>query len=79
MIAYSCLAQHSIIPDQFFVVRLAESLPKSLADVPCATAGLTVATGKLNSSTSWRVPLAIQIIPAAILLFFSFLLPEVSS
>jgi len=43
-----------------------------------ATAGLTVATGKLNSSISWRVPLAIQIIPAAILLFFSFLLPEVS-
>ncbi|KAF8806340.1 general substrate transporter [Phlegmacium glaucopus] len=38
--------------------------------------GVSVATGRLNSTRSWRVPLAIQIVPAAILLIFAFLLPE---
>lgn len=34
-------------------------------------------TGRLNTSASWRVPLSIQIIPAAIVVFFSYLIPEV--
>ncbi|PPQ71097.1 hypothetical protein CVT24_009848 [Panaeolus cyanescens] len=38
--------------------------------------GITIATGKIQSSSSWRVPLAIQIVPAAILAAFAFLLPE---
>ncbi|KAF9057903.1 general substrate transporter [Panaeolus papilionaceus] len=38
--------------------------------------GITIATGKLQSSNSWRIPLAIQIVPAAILAAFAFLLPE---
>lgn len=40
-------------------------------------AGLTVATGRINSTAAWRAPLAIQIFPATILLVFAFLLPEV--
>lgn len=43
-----------------------------------SAAGLTIATGRIQSSTSWRAPLAIQIGPAAILLIFAYLLPEVS-
>jgi len=38
--------------------------------------GISIATGKLSSSTSWRAPLAIQIIPAGILLTFVWFLPE---
>jgi len=38
--------------------------------------GITVATGKLASSRSWRAPLAIQIVAAGILVIFSYLLPE---
>ncbi|KAJ7134608.1 general substrate transporter [Mycena epipterygia] len=33
-------------------------------------------TGRLNTSASWRVPLSIQIVPAAIVVFFSYLIPE---
>ncbi|KAH9482516.1 Lactose permease [Psilocybe cubensis] len=38
--------------------------------------GITIATGKIDSAASWRIPLGIQAGPAAILLVFSFLLPE---
>lgn len=40
-------------------------------------AGITIATGRLSGTTSWRAPLAIQIAPAGILAIFAFLLPEV--
>ncbi|KAF9455932.1 general substrate transporter [Collybia nuda] len=38
--------------------------------------GITIATGRLESTTSWRAPLAIQIAPAGILVLFAFILPE---
>ncbi|KAF7290931.1 MFS domain-containing protein [Mycena chlorophos] len=38
--------------------------------------GITIATGKLNSTRSWRAPLAIQICAAGILTIFSLILPE---
>ncbi|KAJ7129330.1 general substrate transporter [Mycena epipterygia] len=38
--------------------------------------GITIATGRLQSTRSWRAPLAIQIVAAGILAIFSFLLPE---
>ncbi|TFK43784.1 general substrate transporter [Crucibulum laeve] len=38
--------------------------------------GITVATGRIEGTVSWRAPLAIQIAPAGILLIFSWLLPE---
>ncbi|KAJ6559209.1 general substrate transporter [Mycena vulgaris] len=37
---------------------------------------VTIFTGRLNTSASWRVPFSIQIIPAAIVLFFSYSIPE---
>jgi hypothetical protein len=40
-------------------------------------AGITVATGRNSGTLSWRLPLALQIIPAAILAGFSWTLPEV--
>ncbi|KAF9450633.1 hypothetical protein P691DRAFT_700780 [Macrolepiota fuliginosa MF-IS2] len=38
--------------------------------------GITVASGRRQSTLSWRLPLAIQIIPAIILAFGSYILPE---
>ncbi|KXN92315.1 Lactose permease [Leucoagaricus sp. SymC.cos] len=38
--------------------------------------GITVASGRNQSTLSWRLPLAIQIIPAAILAFGAWVLPE---
>ncbi|KAF7332365.1 MFS domain-containing protein [Mycena kentingensis (nom. inval.)] len=38
--------------------------------------GITVATGKLGSTRSFRAPLAIQVVAAGILVIFSYLLPE---
>ncbi|TEB35759.1 general substrate transporter [Coprinellus micaceus] len=38
--------------------------------------GITVATGRNSGTLSWRLPLALQIIPAAILAGFSWTLPE---
>jgi len=38
--------------------------------------GITIATGRLESTRSWRAPLAIQIVAAGILAIFSLLLPE---
>ncbi|KAJ7675846.1 general substrate transporter [Mycena polygramma] len=37
---------------------------------------ITTATGRLNSSASWRIPFSLQIIPAALVFFFSYLIPE---
>ncbi|KAJ7490251.1 general substrate transporter [Mycena galericulata] len=38
--------------------------------------GITIATGRLESTRSWRAPLAIQIVAAGILAIFSLFLPE---
>ncbi|KAF8915262.1 general substrate transporter [Mucidula mucida] len=38
--------------------------------------GITIATGRMSSTTSFRAPLAIQIVPAGILTIFVWLLPE---
>ncbi|KAJ7284054.1 general substrate transporter [Mycena rebaudengoi] len=38
--------------------------------------GISTATGRLQSTTSWRAPLAIQIVAAGILAIFSLILPE---
>jgi len=38
--------------------------------------GMMVATGKFNSELSWRLPLYIQVVPAALNLIFIFLCPE---
>ncbi|KAF5333204.1 hypothetical protein D9611_002530 [Ephemerocybe angulata] len=38
--------------------------------------GVTVATGRNSGTLSWRLPLALQIIPAAILAGFAWFLPE---
>lgn len=38
--------------------------------------GITIATGRLSSTVSWRAPLAIQIAPAGILLTFVYFIPE---
>ncbi|KAK7062039.1 lactose permease [Favolaschia claudopus] len=38
--------------------------------------GITIATGRIQSTRSWRAPLAIQIVAAGILVIFSLLLPE---
>ncbi|KAJ2927900.1 hypothetical protein H1R20_g9211, partial [Candolleomyces eurysporus] len=38
--------------------------------------GITVATGRNSSTLSWRLPLALQIVPAAILAGFAWFLPE---
>ncbi|KAJ7229403.1 general substrate transporter [Mycena haematopus] len=38
--------------------------------------GITIATGRLHTTRSWRAPLAIQIVAAGILVIFSLLLPE---
>ncbi|KAF5388339.1 hypothetical protein D9615_000635 [Tricholomella constricta] len=38
--------------------------------------GITIATGRLDSTVSWRAPLAIQIAPAGILLIFVYFIPE---
>ncbi|KAG6850900.1 hypothetical protein H0H93_006726 [Arthromyces matolae] len=40
------------------------------------TAGITIATGRMSGTVSFRAPLAIQIAPAGILLIFVYLLPE---
>ncbi|KAJ7109715.1 general substrate transporter [Mycena crocata] len=37
---------------------------------------VTTATGRLDTSASWRVPFSLQIIPAAVVLFSSYLIPE---
>ncbi|KAJ6512259.1 hypothetical protein C8R47DRAFT_690957 [Mycena vitilis] len=37
---------------------------------------ITTATGRLDSSASWRIPFSLQIIPAALVFFFSYLIPE---
>ncbi|KAG7097320.1 hypothetical protein E1B28_004679 [Marasmius oreades] len=38
--------------------------------------GISIGTGRLASTTSWRAPLAIQIVPAGILVLFVWFLPE---
>jgi sugar porter (SP) family MFS transporter len=38
--------------------------------------GISIATARLSSTTSWRAPLAIQIVPAGILIIFVWFLPE---
>lgn len=38
--------------------------------------GVSIATGRLSTTTSWRTPLAMQLIPAGILAIFSLFLPE---
>ncbi|KAJ7855853.1 general substrate transporter [Mycena leptocephala] len=38
--------------------------------------GITIATGRIQSTRSWRAPLAIQIVAAGILVIFAFVLPE---
>ncbi|KAJ6583773.1 general substrate transporter [Mycena sp. CBHHK59/15] len=38
--------------------------------------GITIATGRIESTRSWRGPLAIQIVAAGILAIFSLILPE---
>ncbi|KAJ7752842.1 general substrate transporter [Mycena maculata] len=38
--------------------------------------GITIATGRLQSTRSWRAPLAIQIVAAGILAVFAFIIPE---
>ncbi|KAJ6539698.1 general substrate transporter [Mycena capillaripes] len=38
--------------------------------------GITIATGRIQSTRSWRAPLAIQIVAAGILVVFSLFLPE---
>ncbi|KAJ3741040.1 general substrate transporter [Lentinula detonsa] len=38
--------------------------------------GISIATARLSSTTSWRAPLAIQIVPAGILVTFVWFLPE---
>ncbi|GLB34073.1 putative major facilitator superfamily sugar transporter (TC 2.A.1.1) family protein [Lyophyllum shimeji] len=38
--------------------------------------GITIATGRLDSTVSWRAPLAIQIAPAGILFIFVYFIPE---
>ncbi|KAJ7228081.1 general substrate transporter [Mycena rebaudengoi] len=38
--------------------------------------GISTATGRLQTTTSWRAPLAIQIVAAGILAIFSLILPE---
>ncbi|KAL1761513.1 hypothetical protein FB107DRAFT_254962 [Schizophyllum commune] len=38
--------------------------------------GIAIGTEQLQSTTSWRSPLAIQLVPAGILIIFSLLLPE---
>ncbi|KAL0568873.1 hypothetical protein V5O48_013099 [Marasmius crinis-equi] len=38
--------------------------------------GISIGTGKLSSTTSWRAPLAIQLVPAGILILFVWFLPE---
>ncbi|KAJ3982052.1 general substrate transporter, partial [Lentinula detonsa] len=38
--------------------------------------GISIATARLSSTTSWRAPLAIQIVPAGILVIFVWFLPE---
>ncbi|CAK5275326.1 unnamed protein product [Mycena citricolor] len=38
--------------------------------------GITIATGRLQSTRSWRAPLAIQIVAAGILAVFALFLPE---
>ncbi|KAJ3722677.1 general substrate transporter [Lentinula raphanica] len=38
--------------------------------------GISIATARLSTSTSWRAPLAIQIVPAGILVCFVWFLPE---
>ncbi len=45
--------------------------------IDIASAGITIATGRMSSTTSFRAPLAIQIVPAGILTIFVWLLPEV--
>ncbi|KAJ7780634.1 general substrate transporter [Mycena maculata] len=41
-----------------------------------ASGVVTTVTGRLNTSASWRIPLSIQIIPAGIVFFCSYLIPE---
>ncbi|KAF9266336.1 general substrate transporter [Marasmius fiardii PR-910] len=38
--------------------------------------GVSIGTGRLSSTTSWRAPLAIQLVPAGILVLFVWFLPE---
>ncbi|TFK64050.1 general substrate transporter [Pluteus cervinus] len=38
--------------------------------------GITIATGRMSGTASWRIPLGIQIGPAAILAFFVMFIPE---
>ncbi|KAF8165590.1 general substrate transporter [Crassisporium funariophilum] len=38
--------------------------------------GISIATGRIASTKSWRAPLAIQIGPAAILMIFAYVIPE---
>ncbi|KAJ7498590.1 general substrate transporter [Mycena latifolia] len=38
--------------------------------------GITIATGRIESTRSWRAPLAIQIVAAGILAIFAWFLPE---
>ncbi|KAJ3868996.1 general substrate transporter [Lentinula edodes] len=38
--------------------------------------GISIATARLSTTTSWRAPLAIQIVPAGILVSFVWFLPE---
>jgi sugar porter (SP) family MFS transporter len=38
--------------------------------------GISIASGRLSTTTSWRAPLAIQLVPAGILIIFVWLLPE---
>ncbi|KAJ7094443.1 general substrate transporter [Mycena belliarum] len=38
--------------------------------------GITIATGRIESTRSWRAPLAIQIVAAGILTIFAWFLPE---
>ncbi|KAK7469204.1 hypothetical protein VKT23_003694 [Stygiomarasmius scandens] len=41
-----------------------------------AASGMMVATGKFNSDNSWRLPLYIQVVPAALNVLFIFFCPE---
>ncbi|KAJ7044102.1 general substrate transporter [Mycena alexandri] len=37
---------------------------------------VTIVTGRMNTSASWRIPFSLQIIPAAGVFFFSYFIPE---
>ncbi|KAF8208930.1 general substrate transporter [Mycena galopus ATCC 62051] len=77
---YGCEIAPPQVRHAFFngMARLIGAVPPSaIAMIASIVSGaVATATGRLQTSASWRIPFSLQIIPGGLVLFFSYFIPE---